>query len=389
MKFHFTGLRNEKDCKHFDHVVEGKKTIEIRVNDGKYTKYNTNDILVFVNGKEKVYTKITDIKEYPSYDKIVKKENIEQIMACDLKKSEIEKRIYKIYPASYIRKINNKNKFLVFHFTKLTEKQKEKVFKRMNGGYKYPFDKVYLVNLDRAKDRLHDVTQEIKKVNLFDDLSRISAVDGMFEIYPDLGEQLKSTTNEEEKWDIIKEFNNRLKHIGIIDPETEFIFKPGQVGHYLTFYKLLRKIKKKKYEKALILEDDISFIDNFPEKLSQYINELPKDWEICYFGMTEFHHKVGGSSSKLKDNLCKPIPLNKPKNKRDGLIVGNHAQMFSHRSASKISKLMMPMKYPTDVFMGRLAKFGQIKVYSSCDVLIKPEHKTSYTETISETPSNL
>ena len=52
---------------YFNYIKNKKKTIEGRLNTGKYSLLKKNDIIKFVNGTEFMYAKIKKIENYKSF----------------------------------------------------------------------------------------------------------------------------------------------------------------------------------------------------------------------------------------------------------------------------------------------------------------------------------
>lgn len=98
--------------------------------------------------------------------------------------------------------------------------------------------KPYIINLDRRSDRLEYFTF---------DYVRFPAIDGMK--FTDIGLEMR-----------------------------------GYYGAYMSFLTLLREIRDKKDEMALILEDDAGFVDGWDIQLEQCMSELPINWDLLYLG---------------------------------------------------------------------------------------------------------
>ena len=98
------------------------------------------------------------------------------------------------------------------------------------------FNKVILINLDRRVDRLKDVTQELDDLEI--SYERISAVDAV-------------------KLGITPKDACRASHIKALE------MAEGN---------------------TLILEDDATFMPNFLENFTKFIENLPRHWDIIYLG---------------------------------------------------------------------------------------------------------
>lgn len=58
----------------------------------------------------------------------------------------------------------------------------------------------------------------------------------------------------------------------------------GCYGWYKTFMEISKKNVINKYGNILICEDDCMFVDNFDSKFVEYMNHLPKNWDMIHFG---------------------------------------------------------------------------------------------------------
>lgn len=135
------------------------------------------------------------------------------------------------------------------------------------------FDNVYLVNLEKSKDRLNNITKILNNENI--KFERFNAVYG-------------------------KELSD--EYIKTITTNFCYNFCPKSViGCALSHILIWKDILKKNYKNSLILEDDIYFDENYKNNLKKSLNELPHDWDIVYLG-------CGGLCNKdNKNNLSEFI----------------------------------------------------------------------------------
>jgi len=106
-------------------------------------------------------------------------------------------------------------------------------------------DKIYCINLDRRPDRWKRCQEIFRQHNL--DVERFSAIDG-------------TTLNR----------YNRLK--------------PGEIGVSRSNLAIIKQAKKNHYKSICIFEDDVELADDFNQKFSEYIQEVPDDWAFIYLG---------------------------------------------------------------------------------------------------------
>lgn len=127
-------------------------------------------------------------------------------------------------------------------------------------------DKIYVINLKKRKDRLQHILSELSRINCVN-FEIIEAVDG--------------TTIE-----------NPTK------------MKRGNYGLNLTYLKIYEKCKNTK-SNIMIIEDDCVFCENFLTHMNEYIENVPSDWDMIYFGANHNYH-LGYNTSKIND-YCKKI----------------------------------------------------------------------------------
>jgi GR25 family glycosyltransferase involved in LPS biosynthesis len=117
------------------------------------------------------------------------------------------------------------------------------------------FDKIYVVNLDRSKERINKLDSKLKSLGI--EYTRFSAIDGDSLDLSKFDLSNYNSGNSPEKYKY--ELGCTLSHIGIIEDA-----------------------KKNKYGKILILEDDVLIsksIDDIQDKLKAL-----EDWKILYLG---------------------------------------------------------------------------------------------------------
>ena len=109
--------------------------------------------------------------------------------------------------------------------------------------------KIYCINLDKRTDRWNTIClPQFIKLNL--QVERVSAVDGMLIDLPcDCSPQLR-----------------------------------GRIGCAMSHLNVLRLAQQHHIERILILEDDVSFSDEFIPTLSRLITNIPADWDMIFLG---------------------------------------------------------------------------------------------------------
>lgn len=149
-------------------------------------------------------------------------------------------------------------------------------------------DQIYLINLEKSKDRLEHFQKEMKRCNL-PKVTVFKAIDGESHIF----------TKEEEKM-VGKIKDNFVK------------------ACFLSHYYVLKDIEKNKYRNCLILEDDVRFVHDIVDRLHELISHLDMNWYIVFVGThliasgsyfidfpIETVHEHSFYSEKINEYICR------------------------------------------------------------------------------------
>lgn len=115
------------------------------------------------------------------------------------------------------------------------------------------FDKIYCINLDKRIDKYNECLIEFEKLNI--KVERFPAIDGS---------------------PIFKQGMN---------------LTAGAYGLMLTHKQIIKNVINNNYKNVLILEDDVTFINNFYEFFYNKIESLPNDWDLLYLGGNNMFHR--------------------------------------------------------------------------------------------------
>ena len=187
-------------------------------------------------------------------------------------------------------------------------------------------DKIYVINLDRRKDRLKNIDTGLNKNKL--EYERFSACDGK--------------NIDKYKKDIEKYFDKDHK------------LTNGQIGCALSHIKIWEKILKNGTKNTLILEDDAIIPDNLLER----INKLDiKKFDLLYLQLHQIICK------KIKKNIYKPV-------KGDGNW-GTTAYIINKNLIKRI--INKKIKEPIDVHFSNFYNNNILLVYPN---IIKPDYSS-------------
>jgi len=136
----------------------------------------------------------------------------------------------------------------------------------MKDFHKY-FEHIFCINLDRRPDKWKDSLNEFEKWGI-KDFERISAYDG-----------------------------KRLD-------KGQYGVKTSEAGLILTNMDILKSSIERGFDSILILEDDFYLTEGF-HRIDQLLSQVPKDWDLLYFGGNHNSHKGIVKPIKVGENLVK------------------------------------------------------------------------------------
>jgi predicted MPP superfamily phosphohydrolase len=176
------------------------------------------------------------------------------------------------------------------------------------------FDKTYCVNLDRRPERWEQSKIEFSKYGIEKDIVRFSAIDG--------------------------------KHLNLLNYQTKL--NPGELGLVLTNIEIIREAKKNNYSTILILEDDVVFTEEI-NKINQYFEKLPQDWNMVYFGGNHNTHM----------GLRPPMIINDKVSRLHNTFT-THCIGIKNNMFDVLLNLLTKLSEPLDVEYSKLQKLHKI-----------------------------
>lgn len=165
--------------------------------------------------------------------------------------------------------------------------------------------KVYVINLERSKDRLRTITNQMKDANI--PFIRWDAVDG-------------SKLN----------LNNLIQK-NILNKNNKMMV--GAIGCSLSHISLWKEALKHK-KNILVCEDDILIPKYFNKMLPTYLIQMPQNWDILYLGSSNIHGK------KYSQNLLTPNIINNSKSTHN---TGMYAMLIHYKFLEKLIKQNIPI----------------------------------------------
>jgi GR25 family glycosyltransferase involved in LPS biosynthesis len=116
---------------------------------------------------------------------------------------------------------------------------------------------------------------------------------------------------------------------------------------------------KNNYDEALILEDDVIFCDNFMTIFNNYLKQLPKDYDMCFYGSC-YHLHIEPHNLIPNKNIYE-------KSLENGSTRTIHCYMVSKKCAIKVCDYFDNIKYKinmaTDMWLNIVARDINLKMY--------------------------
>ena len=131
--------------------------------------------------------------------------------------------------------------------------------------------------------------------------------------------------------------------------------KNGMFGLVNTYLKIYDEWIQKDCDDIIIIEDDCLFVENFNEKLEDYIKNVPSDWDMLYFGANHNYH-MGKKTIKINE---KCIKLNNS--------YSAHCVLLKKKVFEELIENIKNFSIENDVMMSNLQ--NKYNAYSSSEVL--------------------
>lgn len=231
------------------------------------------------------------------------------------------------------------------------------------------FDKIFVITLERAKDRQKKVLNTLSALN-FD---FFIGVDKKSLDYNMLQEQGIYNDNKARKLD---------RHgKGMV---------LGAIACSLSHKTVYEHIIHSNYQRVLVFEDDVApLIKNLPQ-LPETLRELPADWELVYLGYTKHEditpslkrkqafYKLLSSMGLMKWNpamVNNLLPLTYSKHlKIAGYHDCTHAYAITASSANKLIEVQTPVVFNSDNLLSYTVLNGQLNAFITDPKFFDQDH---------------
>ncbi len=252
-------------------------------------------------------------------------------------------------------------------------------------------DKIYVINLDRSKDRYASMQAKLDKMDLPVKYTRFSAFDGnnIELVNKETGDRIKGSEFAHNKKLLKGEFDIICSHewAGGFEPlKLNLIdFHPrvkGELGIACSHRKIWQEIIENNYQNVLILEDDLNFAPKFDKYLDRALNNVPKNFDLIYLGIMD---SIDSYKDYLKNKWLRKVKRIFDRNFSSYFfkqirrsVASAEAYIVNQSGAQKLLQNTKKHKH-IDIIMSKLIEEKKIIAY-----VIKPvqTHQTGITSTI-------
>ncbi len=142
------------------------------------------------------------------------------------------------------------------------------------------FDNIYVINLKKRTDRLVEILQKLKKLNISAEI--VEAVNGY-----------ESPHREEYEQYTKIPLGLKNAHPYELEQNRKMIISPGAWGCLKSIRLLVNDAKNSGYNRILIMEDDLVFIKHFHDEFRHFIDKIGnKKWRVLALGATQHVWKI-------------------------------------------------------------------------------------------------
>lgn len=203
-------------------------------------------------------------------------------------------------------------------------------------------DKIFYINLDRDKLRNQNMLDQFQKYNIYN-----------FERFPGI------------LIDDISKYKHKMlgPYHGVKDVEH---YLKGSIGCLLAHKGIIELAKKRGYKKILILEDDVTFHQNFNQMCQKYLSAMydtGKYWNMIYLGLDDWKNCI--SNIKINEDVYRLI----------GGGYGAHAYILHYNIYDYVLTNIDYLKIEIDLIYNTLSNLKGTHSYVFAKNLIYKEDK--------------
>ena len=211
-------------------------------------------------------------------------------------------------------------------------------------------DKIYIINLDRNKDRYKTCVNMLNKLGgIFNNFVRLPAVDG-------------KKLEKNQIYDLLTvSALHSLYNYYHLDSDIRSV---GAIGCYLSHHKIWEDMIKNDYKNVIVFEDDTSNVKNY-EKIIEFLNNLPVDYDIAFLNYYNYNisRKDGNELTNINNHWCVSL---------DNTYFFTDSYVISKKGAEKLIEKAFPISEQVDAYIHNIATLNSnFKRYFSKKKLFK------------------
>jgi len=158
-----------------------------------------------------------------------------------------------------------------------------------------------------------------------------------------------------------------------INEFTKNKIRDGAIGCTLSHINIWKEFVKSNIgsDKLVVLEDDMDVVDDFKNKLKNYVNHLPSDFDISQIYLSDTNERNNSNVRKINDFVETGYPQN-----------GTVGYIISKTGAKKLLKHSLPMYEAIDVMIKDAIRENKIISYVPTEKLVL--HKFKFESSVCE-----
>ena len=143
----------------------------------------------------------------------------------------------------------------------------------------------------------------------------------------------------------------------------------GEIGVASSARNAFQAMLKHKDRVAMLLEDDVQFVPDFPDRLAELMPHLPENWEIV--SLSWLKHPEPQPGIIVNEHFMIPYQASYYESK--GIFLGLESLLISKNGAKKLSQYLFPLDMCWDFKIDTLKNLGLLNFYAARQSLTRQD----------------